>query len=670
MPNIPGIIGFAEPGAYSLLETRSGPVSLPGAPTVVAILGKGQREEFVVQRAVGGGQDGLPKDFDPANAPDGRHFQVNFYPVAPGKIEVYLNPVGDGTDLPLIRIKQQGEADSWEQEFDDVDGYSGFAGLNGPGGDSVDGVNTPSDGAGFFDSKWGRRYQQLKERMGIGAGAPEPNHYILNEDTGQFILDQALQPFDTLLVVYVAIPDLNSPELFTDISDIFVKHGFPSKDNTIALAAQMAAENGAGTFMPIHAGEVIRGEGSATRVVSEPTLFTALEALEREELVSILVPVMTSRVYNETIMPLYDVQFANLTGDGAFLQEDPATGDQPGINISPLAVTPLGQPGAGNPVFLEVYLNGRELQYGIDYSVPNLDGSAMNGSTNVLIALDPNYNGATHSIDNTLVPGDKVVASYLPDNSVIDLVATSQLACISHCQIMSETQNRQERTALIGSYEFADLDYILDPVTGIDANYGTTKRAVYFWPGGPSIRRVVAGEIQTLDGQFIAASAAGFVASRPLPTSLTNKTLTGFSIDPAQKLNIDETNLAGGANVAIVKPLGAGGKVVIGQTTTNSGQPTEEEYSVVRIGDHVSKTTRVALENAFTGELITVNTPDDVKAATASILDAFVSQGILTSYENLKTSVDKNDPRQINVQFDVTPIFPLNYIFIRFTVGV
>lgn len=671
MPNIPGIIGAVLPGAYSATRLRPGPTSLPGNPTVVTILGKGRREEFIVTRAVGGGLDGEPVGFSPANDPDGRHFQLVNFPVVPGSLELFLNPRGDGTDLPLIQITSEAMAQAWEAEFGDNDGYSGFAGFDGYFGDSIDGYQGASDGSGFFDSKWARQFQALQTQLGITAGSPEPNHYLFDPGTGRLILDQALGSFNTLVASYVAEEDLNSPELFTDIADIFVKHGYPTKENTISLAAQIASENGANTFMTVHAGEALTGLGSSRRLVQEPTLFTALKALEKEEDVDLLIPTMGSRVIGELIMPFYEAALhAPLTGSGAYLQEDPATGDQPGINISPLAVIPSGQVGAGNPVFLEVYKNGRLLQYGIDYSVPNLDGSSLNGTANVLIALDPNYPGAGHTVDNTLQEGDKITASYLPDTSVINLVATAHLACLNHANIMSETKNRQERNCLFGTYEFVNLDFILDPITGIEANFGPFKRAMFFWPGGPSVNRVVLGENQILDGWVIASSAAGYMASHPIPFSLLNKSLAGFTINPKYKLSVDEANFALGAGVSIVAPLAAGGRVAAAQTTVNSGRAVEEEMSVVRISDFTAKTMRKRLQGAFLGTLITPNILADMESATKSILAQLVSQGYITTYQNVKVAVDPNEPRQVNVSFDITPIFPLNWIFIDFSVGV
>jgi hypothetical protein len=128
-------------------------------------------------------------------------------------MQLWINPAPDGSVLPLIRIASQGAANAWTDEFGDNDGYVGYS-FGFDGYDSVDGYKATSDGYGFFDSKWARQYADLREQLGITTGSPEPNHYILNESTGQIVLDQPLRQFDTLLVTYVAEADLNSVETF------------------------------------------------------------------------------------------------------------------------------------------------------------------------------------------------------------------------------------------------------------------------------------------------------------------------------------------------------------------------------------------------------------------------------------------------------------------------
>ena len=110
MPNIQGIIGYAVPGAYSISKTRAGAVSLPGSPTVVCVLGsRAHTEERLVARALGDGQDGEPIGFTYDGGPDGRHFQLSKTDIIVGSVELFLNPVGDGNDVPLARVTGAGD---------------------------------------------------------------------------------------------------------------------------------------------------------------------------------------------------------------------------------------------------------------------------------------------------------------------------------------------------------------------------------------------------------------------------------------------------------------------------------------------------------------------------------------------------------------------------------
>lgn len=691
MPNIPGITNYVSPGAYSVIISKSAASFLNANPSVIAIIGRGQREEVLVLRAVGNGKDGEPANFQKGNDPDGRHFRLKYWPVIPGTIEIYINPIGDpAIDLPLIQITSSKMAKIWTDTYGDLDMSTNYWGkgqegydVDGYYQDSIDGYRNIAQNETFFQSKYAKQFETLKKRLGIppSIGKYEPNHYVFDPDEGKIILDQPLNSYDTMIVSYIAESDLNTPELMFDIKDVIEKHGYPTKENTISLAAQMAYENGAAVVMPVDGGRTLTGAGSSRRMLKDPYYYEALKALEREELVDIIVPIIESRIYGEVIMPFYEeAVYGDLTGNGAYLQESPLTGDQPGINISPLDVIPQGRPRAGEPTFLKVYKNGRLLEYGLDYSIPNLTDTdpsqfvdtrewGPDHSTNVAIILANDHPDATHLIDNRLEEGDRITADYLPDPATINLVATGQIAVIQHCERMSQVNWRQERTCLLGAYEFCDLNFIIDPITGIMPNYGLFYRSMFFYPGGYKITRVVAGEIQTLDAQYIAAAASGYVVSRALPESLTNKILIGFTIPPDQKLTKEEVAFIGGAGCAIVKPLAAGGKVMHGRTTVSTRNPVEEEYSVIRIRDFVSKEMRKGLQERFLGRLITKSMPNDIKFAAESMLRAMISQGMLTAYDNVSAVVDEIDPRQIDVGFEIKPVFALTWIFIKIVVS-
>lgn len=721
MPNIPGIVGYIQPGAYTVVKSRQGAVTLPGGPTVTCIMGEGRREEVLVLRAAGGGQDGLPAQFDPRLNPDGRYFRLAQYPVVPGTLEVYLNPRFDGTDLPLIQISSAAAGTAWQNEFErgeeigygygirnndpwdptveyeeddyvqydgslwqaladnvgvtpeegatwtliatpgtEDDGYGGRReGTAGGGGvrpengiftdageiderdfglDAFQGV---SDGTGFFNTAYGRRYGDWRARL--SAGSPEPQHYYFDNETGQLILDQPLNRRDTLVVRYLAESDANEYEEFTDLQRLYDKHGFPAVQNTISLAALMAAENGAPIVGTIHSG--LTFNTGQQRWVADPFWTDAFQELEKHR-PYFIIPVVKSFVEEEVIMPSYDpTVHASLTGNGTFLQEDPGEGDSPGINIWPLEVDSNGV-----PVRLDIFKNERELTFGIDYTVDFASGPEA----------------VRINLTTALVEGDRVVATYKPE---IDLVATVQQVAKVHVELMSDTPNRRERMLITGGYDGYTITDALDEDSGVDNNFGDTFRVVFLMP--ERIRRVVNGETAFLDGQYLAAAAGGRMAGNEyLAEPLTRKTLVGFDIEQSRRYTDIEERLLGEAGVAVVSGLNSGGRVVNGFTTVNTGNAVEEEPSVVRIRDYTAFVTRTILENRFVGTVILADTTTEVASVTIGILKSLIAQQLITAYANVRAEVDSIEPRQVNVSFDIQPVFPLNWIRIDFTIGV
>jgi hypothetical protein len=265
-----------------------------------------------------------------------------------------------------------------------------------------------------------------------------------------------------------------------------------------------------------------------------------------------------------------------------------------------------------------------------------------------------------------LVDGDNVVANYRPD---LDLVATVQTVGQAHVEFMSSVRQRRERIMFTGAYEGFGFDEALDPVTGVANVFGRSFRVVYMFP--ERIRTVINGETAFLDGQFLAASAAGRMAGETyLPEPLTRKDLVGFDLENDTRLTVDQKNLLGDDGLTVVDQLSSGGRVVYGITTVQTGNPVEEEISIVRIRDFVAQTTRTILEARFVGTVIDDRTVPSIKTATNAILESLIAQRIITAFANLEARVDAQEPRQVNVGFDVAPVFPLNWVKIEFSIGV
>ena len=833
MVNIAGILGWSVPGAFSIVRSRQGAVSLPGGPTILALMGRGQRELALVESAEGGGKDGLPMQFDPRLEPDGRHFALSRAPIVPGSVALYLNPKFDGTDQPLIEITDVSEGAAWADEFGirrvtqvdiingdtvvpptELDTYADIGGMSSnsvvvqgfrpntsgrlaklqlwlskvgtpiddlivkiwgadgagnptgvgtelatvtvlnadvpvfaapgshwvdvvfdltipaqtanlteaklyfvsiersgsvsgtnyfvigkndsnpfgrPGEDRRDGDVTlwptlvsyttedilfrsfinkgafgvsydlygidpagkidedkfgldayggTDDGSGFFDTKYGRRYNVVPV-----VGETERQHYYIDYDTGQIILDHTLTQGDKLIAIFLPENDLNEFELFFDLTDLYAKHGYPSIDNTISQAAYMATLNGAPVIGAVHAGT--SKDTNTGRFLTDIFWMDAFKALEKED-IDFVVPLAQRDIVGEVLVNKFDMATMGvLTGNGTYLQEVAGGGDEPGINIYPLACN-----GSGSPLRLEVYKNGQLLVRGVDYTVQyTCQGATQPTKLNLTTAL---------------VDGDHVVANYRPD---IDLVAAVQTVALQHCEFMSSVRQRRERILFTGAYTGFGFDEVLDPQVGVAKTFGKSFRCVYHFP--ERIRTVVAGETAYLDGQFLAACSAGYLAGTSyIPTPLTRKNLVGFDIEKDHKYTIDQLNLLGDAGLTVIEPLSSGGRVVYGITTVQSGNPVEEEPSVVRIRDYVAQSARTVLEERFVGGIIDDQTVANIKNTTISILESLVAQRIITQYAGVTARVDAQEPRQVNVGFDVAPVFPLNWIKIEFSIGV
>lgn len=271
-------------------------------------------------------------------------------------------------------------------------------------------------------------------------------------------------------------------------------------------------------------------------------------------------------------------------------------------------------------------------------------------------------------------------------------------ATVNHCENMSSVANRKERVAfigaqkgvtsaaLIGTEEVAVEDIgIIEGIQGDDPeevlngnvedlvnfklsdNY-TSNRCVFFFPD--EIVRNVSGTNIALHGFYMAAAAAGYLSARQnVAIPLTHKSLSGFSLTRDKVFRQVTLNSLGNVGATVVEPVTGGGKVLAGRTTSNSGYVEDEEISIIFIRDMVKQVLRGSLKG-YIGGVQSADTNNLVSARVNSIMSGLVTQGLITSYQNIRVEQDKVDPRQINVYLQFAPAYPINYIFIDIEVGV
>ena len=172
-----------------------------------------------------------------------------------------------------------------------------------------------------------------------------------------------------------------------------------------------------------------------------------------------------------------------------------------------------------------------------------------------------------------------------------------------------------------------------------------------------------------IDGFYLAAAAAGYEAADALVQNpLTNKVLSGFTILRNKQFSQSVLEQLATAGVTTLQPVAGGGLVIWGITTSQSGFPEEQEISIVFIRDRVAKTLRAGFQG-FIGTPQDVNTGAVLNTRAVILLNSMVSQGIITAYANLSVAQDTVDPRQWNITVNVQPSYPVNFIYIKVSLG-
>jgi len=303
---------------------------------------------------------------------------------------------------------------------------------------------------------------------------------------------------------------------------------------------------------------------------------------------------------------------------------------------------------------------------------------------------DPNWSEVLAELEKQ----DVQILVPLPSQTV----SAIQQAFRVHVEQMSTTYYKRERVLFTGALDGLTVDNvtgvseaavedvgILEGIQGDDpeelldsniedlanydvaVNFGDTFRVVYFYPD--EIVKVINGSSETLPGYYIAAAAGGRVSGTAnIAEPLTFKTLVGFTILNTRIFTQDQLNRLGDHGITVLQPVTGGAKVLHGKTTTQSGAPEEEEISIVFIRDQVARVMRQGFR-AFIGQPEDPTLIPSLTATAVGLLNAFVSQNLLTAYQNLSVSRDEVEPRQYNIRVEVQPNYPVSWIFVDVSVG-
>ena len=87
---------------------------------------------------------------------------------------------------------------------------------------------------------------------------------------------------------------------------------------------------------------------------------------------------------------------------------------------------------------------------------------------------------------------------------------------------------------------------------------------------------------------------------------------------------------------------------------------------MIQIKDYVIDACRQVCGALYIGLKNKPSVIADVQYTITSILNQFISQEVILNFQGLKVKRSPTDPTEIDVQFEIEAVYPLNYIVLTF----
>lgn len=172
----------------------------------------------------------------------------------------------------------------------------------------------------------------------------------------------------------------------------------------------------------------------------------------------------------------------------------------------------------------------------------------------------------------------------------------------------------------------------------------------------------------SLDGSFLACAIAGMMTKYPVQEPLTRKTMVGFSATTKTDALLEtEKNELAAKGVTLLENRGGIISIRHGMTT-DVATAEDNEISVMLIRDNTIKIVRDALDRLYIATVTTEETESDIKTDTEAVLSLLIEDGSITDFEDIVVTQNAVDATRFDVSFKITPAYPINTIFITFTI--
>lgn len=311
---------------------------------------------------------------------------------------------------------------------------------------------------------------------------------------------------------------------------------------------------------------------------------------------------------------------------------------------------------------------GPELKNGIisEITLASLLAFEAGGDGTVVVAVQA-VDGQTSSYIDALAKLERVEV----DTVVVPGVTNTQVltAVIDHVELQSTDFNQKERHAWVASSNLNDTVATI----GALATAIASDRVNLIAPSSVGITVKDVGTTQdarlVVSSVYAGAALAGVEAANDAATPLLRKRLPArLDVNSFQYIR-SEILFMLRSGVTILQQNDSG--VYVKEASTTDVSSIERvEPSVRRIKDVLRKTVRAALDARYIGTKLLSGTTKNIEASVQSILQNFISSSIITAFRGISAKLDSVDPRQVNVSFEVAPVFPLRFIQVTFSIFV
>ena len=326
-----------------------------------------------------------------------------------------------------------------------------------------------------------------------------------------------------------------------------------------------------------------------------------------------------------------------------------------------------------SPASLAAYLAFQNGAQTVTCSNIAISGATTVSGVNTKSATAQDYLNAVYGL--VLAPSIDVIVPLYFDSSFVSTTSGTLFTGLSNFLNAQATNGIYQR-AFIGldptTVSGTNLvNTVANITTGLKSKRVTlaVPQQITVNPGLNSTTGISTGSTN-VEGFYLAAALAGlFVGQDDVYVPITHKVINGLIGIPNQISTSQSTTIQSlGGTVARQR---ADGTIYVrhGLTTDTSNWLTQE-ISINAIGDRLAQYIQGNIENSeIIGSPLTQGTLASLQSIVLSTLMRAVTNNLIQSYQNLTYSVNVSNPTTVNVSFQYSPTFPLNYVQVTMSIN-